>query len=252
MSSRKDWTIRVPKSLVCDRSVSLEARITYILLMGFEGKDGAPAFPKLETLAWLLIRHRTKVQRYIRELKSAGWLDKKKFKGEGGRFQSVRYALLRHRSHKTCLRSSLSQKSREPTSVSPTTHLRTTENVTTNESQSYHSPEVTNTKRIEGDNNALPQNIASILPAPDNRLVFDCSDWLGSLEKLLGEKEWKKCGAMWCMRARSGEASAKALRNATEDFFILTPDERAKIKNRGAWITDRYLRSFEKLQNAAR
>jgi hypothetical protein len=71
---------------------------------------------------------------------------------------------------------------------------------------------------------------------------------LGSLERLLGEKEWKKCGVMWRMRARSGEASAKALRNATEDFFILTPDERHKIKNRGAWITDRYMRGFDKLK----
>jgi acyl-CoA reductase-like NAD-dependent aldehyde dehydrogenase len=60
--------------LVCDSSVSLEARITYVVLMGFEGKNGAPAFPELETIAWILKRHRTKVQRYIRELQSVGWL----------------------------------------------------------------------------------------------------------------------------------------------------------------------------------
>ena len=57
---------------------------------------------------------------------------------------------------------------------------------------------------------------------------------------------------MWRMRARGGEEGAKALRNATEDFFMLTPVERDKIKNRGAWITDRYERGFEKLKNAAR
>jgi hypothetical protein len=124
--------------------------------------------------------------------------------------------------------------------------------VTTNEYQSYQSPNLTNTKRIE---QGLPKGIADILSAPDSRLVFDRSDWLGSLEKLLGPREWKKCGAMWRMRARSGEASAKALKNATEDFFTLTPDERNRIKNRGAWITERYMRGFDKfkaLHNAAK
>jgi hypothetical protein len=48
------------------------------------------------------------------------------------------------------------------------------------------------------------------------------------------------------MRARSGDA--KALRNATEDFFILTPDERNRIKNPGAWITDGYMCGFDKLK----
>jgi hypothetical protein len=117
--------------------------------------------------------------------------------------------------------------------------------VPTNEYQSYQSPNLTNTKRIE---HGLPPGIDDILTASDTRLVFDGSNWLGSLERLLGPKEWKKCGAMWCTRARSGEASAKALRNATEDFFILTPDQRNKIKNPGAWVTDRYRRGFDKLK----
>jgi hypothetical protein len=52
---------------------------------------------------------------------------------------------------------------------------------------------------------------------------------------------------MWRMRARSGVEHAKALRNATEDFFILTPAERSKIRNRAAWIADRYERGFEKI-----
>jgi hypothetical protein len=116
------------------------------------------------------------------------------------------------------------------------------ENQTPNPQGSHNEP----TKRIECANNGLPEHIANILKTADDRLVFDGSDWLGSLERLLGPKEWKMCGAMWRMRARSGEAGAKALRNATEDFFILTPAERNKIKNRGAWITDRYERAFEK------
>ena len=49
------------------------------------------------------------------------------------------------------------------------------------------------------------------------------------------------------MRARSGVEHAKALRNATEDFFTLAPVERSKSRNRAAWITDRYERGFEKV-----
>src|SRR5262249_22048122 len=104
--------------------------------------------------------------------------------------------------------------------------------------------------RIECANNGLPEHIANILKTPDDRLVFDGSDWLGSLEKALGPREWKQCGGMWRMRARSGVEHAKALRNATEDCFTLTPAERSKIRNRAAWITDRYERGFEKIEKS--
>jgi hypothetical protein len=234
--SAKDWTIRVPKSLACDRSVSAMARITYIVLMGFEGKDGAPAYPALQTLAWILGCHRKYAQRYIKELESVEWLHKKKFKNKDGQFQAIRYDLLRHRRHVLCLR---------PKALKPPTVLPTTVKVPTNKYQSYQYPTLTNTKRVNG---ALPEAIAGILATPDTRLVFDGEDWMGSLERLLGPKEWKQCGAMWLNRARSGEESAIALRNATEDFFILTPDQRAEIDNLGAWITDRYMRGFKKLK----
>jgi len=59
---------------------------------------------------------------------------------------------------------------------------------------------------------------------------------------MLGPVEWRRCGAMWRMRARSGHVSAKALKDALEDFYVRTPDERAKIRNHGAWLTDRYER----------
>jgi hypothetical protein len=117
------------------------------------------------------------------------------------------------------------------------------ENQTPNPQGSHNEP----TKRIECANNGLPEHIANILKTPDDRLVFDGSDWLGSLKKALGPREWKQCGGMWRMRARSGVEHAKALRNATEHFFILTPEQRSKIRNRAAWITDRYERGFEKL-----
>jgi Helix-turn-helix domain len=110
------------------------------------------------------------------------------------------------------------------------------EDQTPNPQGSHNEP----TKRIERANNGLPEHIANILKTPDDRLVFDRSDWLGSLEKALGPREWKQCGGMWRMRSRSGVEHAKALRNATEDFFTLTPAERST--NAG----------LKKLENAAR
>lgn len=221
------------------------ARVTYILLMGFEGKDGAPAFPSLNTLAYLLKRQRKVAQGYLSELESSGWLDKKKFKNKDGQFQAIRYDLLRHRRAESDLR----PKGRKRNTVKPTTENPTTEKCPTNDSQSYQFPEITNTKRIEGSNGALPESIANILATRDTRLVFDRVNWLRSLEQLLGPTEWKARGAMWRNRANcGGEVSAKALRNATEDFFILTPDQRSEIRNRDAWITDKYTRECEKLK----
>jgi helix-turn-helix protein len=121
-------------------------------------------------------------------------------------------------------------------------------NQTPNPQGSHYEP----TKRIECANNGLPEHIANILKTPDDRLAFDVSDWLGTLEKALLPTEWKQCGPMWHMRARSGEEHAKALRNAVEDFCAMTPDQRSGIRNRAAWMTDRYERGFEKLKNAAR
>ena len=118
------------------------------------------------------------------------------------------------------------------------------ENQTPNPQGSHNEP----TKRIECANNGLPEPIVNILKTADDRLVFDGSDWLGTLEEILGEREWKQCAAMWRMRARSGEEGAKALRNAIEDFCAMTPNQRSVIKNRAAWMTDRYERGFEKLK----
>jgi hypothetical protein len=68
---------------------------------------------------------------------------------------------------------------------------------------------------------------------------FDRSDLLGSVERMVGPNEWKKNERMWRMRAKS---SAKALGNAVEDYFAKTPDQRLKIKNSGAWLTNRFER----------
>src|SRR5262245_15556741 len=99
-----DWSYEVSNSWIRDTSVSAMARFTYILLKGFEGKDGEAAFPELPTLAWLLGWHRETAQVYLRELATAGWIKKIKKKNARGQFQSVRYILLRHRSEKKPLR----------------------------------------------------------------------------------------------------------------------------------------------------
>jgi hypothetical protein len=103
-------------------------------------------------------------------------------------------------------------------------------------------------ERVEGRSKALPESIAQILSAEPVELVFDRNDWLGSLERLLGPKEWKQCGAMWRMRARGSPEDALALRNAIEDFFVKTPEQRNEINNRGAWLTDRYERNAKQMK----
>jgi hypothetical protein len=105
--------------------------------------------------------------------------------------------------------------------------------------------------RKEGNNSsskALPQSIAQLLSVTPVGLVFNRDDWLESLERLLGPKEWKQCGAMWRMRARGSPEDALALRNAIEDFFTRTPEQRNQINNRGAWLTDRYERNAKQLK----
>lgn len=58
----------------------------------------------------------------------------------------------------------------------------------------------------------------------------------------------KSNGGMWRLRIRSGKDHRKALRNALEDFNVKTPDQRAKVHNRGAWLTDRFERCLEEIK----
>jgi Helix-turn-helix domain len=250
----KDWNCSVSNSLVRDASVSAMARFTYIVLMGFEDNDGtAPAFPGLKTLERILGRDREAVQRYNGELERAGWIKKERVRNKSGQFQSIRYRLHRHRSGKMPLWKPQAQKTpTAPKRQKPQPEKPQPENAASISTQSYQFPSVPiPTERIvrARAENTLPQSIASILATPDNRVVFDPVDWFNnSLKRILGPWEWKKNEGLWQDRAHSGEASAKALRNATEDFFILSPYERAQIRNRAAWITDRYVRGFDKLK----
>ena len=98
-------------------------------------------------------------------------------------------------------------------------------------------------------------------PDPDNReryinpaamkwgLAFDRDDLPGSLERMLGPSEWKKNGAIWRMRAKSGSSHKRALTNSLEDYFVRPPTEQKKIKNRGAWLTTRFEQCRKEIEN---
>ena len=68
---------------------------------------------------------------------------------------------------------------------------------------------------------------------------------------VLGEVEMKKNGGMWRKRIRRGPAERRALRDTIEDYKLRTPDQRRRIRNHGAWFTDRYLRNLVKITAAA-
>jgi hypothetical protein len=80
-------------------------------------------------------------------------------------------------------------------------------------------------------------------------LAFDRDDLPGSLERMLGPSEWKKNGAMWRMRAKSGSSHKRALTNSLEDYFVRPPTEQKKIKNRGAWLTTRFEQCRKEIEN---
>jgi hypothetical protein len=80
-------------------------------------------------------------------------------------------------------------------------------------------------------------------------LAFDPDDVLGSLQRMLGPSEWKRNGAMWRMRAKSGSSHKRALTNSLEDYFVRPPAEQKKIKNRGAWLTTRFEQCRKEIEN---
>ncbi len=70
---------------------------------------------------------------------------------------------------------------------------------------------------------------------------------LAQIAQCFGIREAVANGGMWRTRMRAGRESLAAVRNAIEDYRVRTPEQRAAIKNRGAWATDRYERGLAKL-----
>ena len=79
-------------SFVRNASLSVEARLLYIILQGYVGPDCEMPFPSLPTLSRHFGKHRETVQKYLKELESAGYIDRVKVK-KGSQFQSTRYVL---------------------------------------------------------------------------------------------------------------------------------------------------------------
>jgi hypothetical protein len=96
--------------------------------------------------------------------------------------------------------------------------------------------------------NAVPKIVSMGNGTHDS---FSCEkDLLVSLTRLLGKGEMERNGGMWRLRIRSGKDPRRALRNAVEDFNVKTPEQRAKVHNRGAWLTDRYERCLQEIADA--
>lgn len=106
-----EWRYPVESSFVRNASLSVDARLLYIIIKSYVGPNCALPFPSLDTLARHMDRHRKSVQKNLKELEMAGFICRIKQK-ISGRFASTRYDLFEsatfaktHRRHKNCLRS---------------------------------------------------------------------------------------------------------------------------------------------------
>ncbi len=99
---KSEWRFPVENSFVRDTSVSVEARLLYIIIKGYAGPDCAMPFPSLHTLSRHMDRHRESVQKYLKELEESGYIVRQHLKVKG-KYASTRYEL-RDRSGKKPLR----------------------------------------------------------------------------------------------------------------------------------------------------
>jgi hypothetical protein len=78
-----------------------------------------------------------------------------------------------------------------------------------------------------------------------NRIVSEriasCEeDLIESIRKIVGEREWTANAPLWhwCVNTHR-----KAVYHALEDWKLLIPDQKRKIRNPAAWLTDRFKRA---------
>lgn len=77
--------------------------------------------------------------------------------------------------------------------------------------------------------------------ADRSETVASCEeDLIRSLQEILGEREWLLNANDWRDRILQFR---HAILYAIEDWKLRTPEQRRAIKNRGAWVTDRYKRA---------
>lgn len=99
VSQKAEWRFPIENSFVRDSSLSVDARLLYIIIKGYAGPNCEMPFPSLRTLAFHMDRHRESVQSYLSELVSAGYLQRCHIKIKG-RFASTRYVILDRRGKK--------------------------------------------------------------------------------------------------------------------------------------------------------
>jgi len=92
VTQKAEWRFPIENSFVRDTSLSVEARLLYIIIKGYVGPECEMPFPSLNTLARHMDRHRESVQKHLKELEYSGYIEKIKTR-RGGMFSSTRYVL---------------------------------------------------------------------------------------------------------------------------------------------------------------
>jgi hypothetical protein len=105
-----------------------------------------------------------------------------------------------------------------------------------------------NSDKSDATNNEYPSTPTNNDKASKRLLALDGElELLGQISEILGKNEMERNGGMWRKRIRGGAAERRALRNAIEDYKVITPDQRRAIRNVPAWFTVRYQRNLVKI-----
>jgi hypothetical protein len=91
-SSKTEWRFQINSSFVRDPSLSIEARLLYVIIQSHVGPNCVNPYPSLMKLARAMNRHRGSIQKYLKELEAGGWIERIKIKADG-KFTSTRYVL---------------------------------------------------------------------------------------------------------------------------------------------------------------
>jgi hypothetical protein len=91
-SSKPEWRFQIETSFVRASSLSIEARLLYIIIKSYAGPNCVNPYPSLGALSRAMNRHRASIQKYLKELEESGWIEKIKIKADG-KFTSTRYVL---------------------------------------------------------------------------------------------------------------------------------------------------------------
>ena len=107
-------------------------------------------------------------------------------------------------------------------------------------------------EKSDTTNNEYPSNPTNNNKATKSVLAPDGErKLLGQIGEILGEDEMERKGGIWLTRIRLGRDERRALRDSIEDYKLRTPEQRRRIRNHGAWFTDRYLRNLAKITAGA-